>query len=47
VIDRDDADAAGRVEELGLRPRVTETVMADAATRRALAAETLAAAVAS
>jgi LPPG:FO 2-phospho-L-lactate transferase len=47
VIDREDADAAGRVEELGLRPLVTGTIMADAATRRALASEALAAALAS
>ena len=43
LIDREDAAAAGRVEELGLRPRVTGTVMVDVAASRALAAEALAA----
>jgi LPPG:FO 2-phospho-L-lactate transferase len=41
--DLKDAVAAGRVEQLGLRPRVTDTVMTDAAASRALAAEALAA----
>jgi LPPG:FO 2-phospho-L-lactate transferase len=44
LIDREDAAAAGRVEALGLRPRVTGTIMADAGAKRALAAEALAAA---
>ncbi len=44
VIDREDAAAADRVEALGLRPRVTGTIMADAGAKRALAAEALAAA---
>jgi LPPG:FO 2-phospho-L-lactate transferase len=44
LIDREDAAAAGRVEALGLRPRVTGTIMADADAKRALAAEALAAA---
>ncbi len=44
VIDREDAAAAGRVEALGLRPRVTGTIMADAGAKRALAVEALAAA---
>jgi LPPG:FO 2-phospho-L-lactate transferase len=44
VIDREDAAAAGRVEALGLRPRVTGTIMTDAGAKRALAAEALAAA---
>ncbi len=43
LIDLKDAVAAGRVERLGLRPRVTDTVMTDAAASRALAAEALAA----
>jgi LPPG:FO 2-phospho-L-lactate transferase len=43
LIDREDAAAAGRVEKLGLRPRVTGTVMVDVAASRALAAEALAA----
>ena len=44
VIDREDAAAARRVEALGLRPRVTATIMADADAKRALAVEALAAA---
>jgi LPPG:FO 2-phospho-L-lactate transferase len=44
LIDREDAAAAGRVEALGLRPRVTGTIMADADAKRALAVEALAAA---
>ncbi len=43
LIDCEDAAAAGRVEALGLRPRVTGTVMVDVAASRALAAEALAA----
>lgn len=43
LIDRQDAAAAARVEELGLRPRVTGTVMVDVSASRALAAEALAA----
>jgi LPPG:FO 2-phospho-L-lactate transferase len=43
VIDREDASAAARVEQLGLRARVTGTVMVDVAASRALAAEALAA----
>jgi LPPG:FO 2-phospho-L-lactate transferase len=43
LIDCEDAAAARRVEELGLRPRVTGTVMVDVAASRALAAEALAA----
>jgi LPPG:FO 2-phospho-L-lactate transferase len=44
LIDREDAAAAGRVEALGLRPRVTGTIMADADAKRALAVAALAAA---
>jgi LPPG:FO 2-phospho-L-lactate transferase len=43
VIDAEDAAAAGSVERLGIRARVTGTVMTDAPTRRALAAAALAA----
>jgi len=43
VIDEEDAPAAARVEGLGLRARVTATVMANLDTSSALAAQTLAA----
>jgi LPPG:FO 2-phospho-L-lactate transferase len=43
VIDDEDAPAAARVEGLGLRARVTATVMANLDASRALAAQTLAA----
>src|SRR3954451_24523262 len=43
VIDDEDAPAAARVEKLGLRARVTATVMANMDASRALAAQTLAA----
>ena len=43
VIDEEDAPAAARVERLGLRARVTATVMANLDASRALAAQTLAA----
>jgi LPPG:FO 2-phospho-L-lactate transferase len=43
VIDDEDAPAATRVERLGLRARVTATVMANLDASRALAAQTLAA----
>jgi LPPG:FO 2-phospho-L-lactate transferase len=43
VIDTEDAPAAAGVERLGIRARVTAAVMTDAPTRRALAAEALAA----
>ena len=43
VIDSEDAPAADGVERLGVRARVTAAVMTDAPTRRALAAEALAA----
>jgi LPPG:FO 2-phospho-L-lactate transferase len=43
VIDSEDAPAADDVERLGVRARVTAAVMTDAPTRRALAAEALAA----
>ena len=43
VVDEEDAPAAPRVEGLGLRARVTETVMANLEASRALAAQTLAA----
>jgi len=43
VIDDEDAPAAARVERLGLRARVTATVMANIEASRALAAQTLAA----
>jgi LPPG:FO 2-phospho-L-lactate transferase len=43
VIDDEDAPAAGSVERLGIRARVTGAVMTDAPTRRALAAAALAA----
>lgn len=37
VLDEADADAAGAVEELGVRPIVTRTLMLDSASRRTLA----------
>jgi LPPG:FO 2-phospho-L-lactate transferase len=37
VLDEADADAAGAVEELGVRPIVTKTLMLDSASRRTLA----------
>jgi LPPG:FO 2-phospho-L-lactate transferase len=43
VIDHEDASSASGVEQLGVRARVTAAVMTDAPTRRALAAEALAA----
>jgi LPPG:FO 2-phospho-L-lactate transferase len=43
VIDEEDAPAAARVERLGLRARVTATVMANVDASSALAAQTLAA----
>jgi LPPG:FO 2-phospho-L-lactate transferase len=43
VIDEEDAPAASRVERLGVRARVTATVMANLDASRALAAQTLAA----
>ena len=43
VIDHEDASTAAGVEQLGVRARVTAAVMTDAPTRRALAAEALAA----
>jgi LPPG:FO 2-phospho-L-lactate transferase len=43
VIDDEDAPAAARVERLGLRARVTATVMANLEASRALAVQTLAA----
>jgi LPPG:FO 2-phospho-L-lactate transferase len=43
VIDDEDAPAAARVERLGVRARVTATVMANIEASRALAAQTLAA----
>jgi LPPG:FO 2-phospho-L-lactate transferase len=43
VLDRVDQALAGPVAELGLRPVVTDTLMTDAATRRRLAADVLAA----
>lgn len=43
VIDDEDAPAAGSVERLGIRARVTGAVMTDAPTRRSLAAAALAA----
>jgi LPPG:FO 2-phospho-L-lactate transferase len=43
VIDDEDAPSAERVERLGLRARVTATVMANVEASRALAAQTLAA----
>jgi LPPG:FO 2-phospho-L-lactate transferase len=44
VLDEQDASLAGEVESLGVRAVVADTVMRDAATRRALAEATLAAA---
>jgi LPPG:FO 2-phospho-L-lactate transferase len=42
VIDTQDRDLAARIEELGMRTLVTETIMGDAADRRRLAEEVLA-----
>jgi LPPG:FO 2-phospho-L-lactate transferase len=42
AIDVQDLDLAARIEELGIRPLVTQTVMGDAADRRRLADEVLA-----
>ena len=41
VLDREDEALAAQVESLGVRPEVTDTIMRDAASRRALAQATL------
>ena len=41
MLDREDAGLAPQVESLGVRPVVTETIMRDEASRRALAEATL------
>jgi len=43
VLDNQDAALAAEVESIGVRPFVTDTIMRDAASRRALAEATLAA----
>lgn len=41
IIDNEDAALASRIEELGIKVHVTDTIMRDEATRKALAEETL------